>query len=271
MILLSPYTERLTLTHMPDWDHKLYLKFSDQRARPAADLIAQIQTENPQRIVDLGCGTGNSTAQLHRRWPQASFTGLDSSPAMLAQARKDHPEWQWIESAIEDWKPQGSYDLVFSNAALHWVPDHAALFPRLFSAVGAGGALAVQMPNNFLSPAHQGMKKVASDSVWAGALANASEKIFIQPVAFYYNALRKLASILNIWETEYLQIMEGPKAILEWMRSTAMRAYLESLPSDDQRRRFEDMCLAEFERSYPADEQGKVLFPYRRMFIVAYR
>jgi trans-aconitate 2-methyltransferase len=256
---------------MSDWDHKLYLKFSDQRARPASDLIAQIQLENPRRIVDLGCGTGNSTAQLHRRWPQAKLTGLDSSPAMLAQARKDHPEWQWMESAIENWKTQESYDLVFSNAALHWVPDHPALFPRLFSAVAPRGAFAVQMPNNFLAPAHLGMKKVAADPAWAGALAHASEKIFNQPVGFYYHALRKLASNLDIWETEYLQIMDGPKAVLDWMRSTAMRAYLEGLASADQRRRFEELCLAEFEKSYPADDQGKVLFPYRRMFIVAYR
>jgi trans-aconitate 2-methyltransferase len=256
---------------MPDWDHKLYLKFSDQRARPAADLIAQIQIENPRHIIDLGCGTGNSTAQLHRRWPQAELTGLDSSPAMLAQARNDHPEWRWIESAIENWEPQGSYDLVFSNAALHWVPDHAALFPRLLQAVAPGGALAVQMPNNFLAPAHLSMKKVAADPTWAGLFANASEKIFIQPVAFYYHALRKLAGNLNIWETEYLQIMDGPKAVLNWMRSTALRPYLESLRSDDLRRRFEEQCLAEYERAYPADDQGKVLFPYRRMFMVAYR
>ncbi|HEX7287539.1 MAG TPA: methyltransferase domain-containing protein [Candidatus Angelobacter sp.] len=256
---------------MPDWDHQLYLKFSDQRARSAADLIAQIQIENPPRIIDLGCGTGNSTAQLHRRWPQAQLTGLDSSPAMLAQARDDHPDWQWMESAIEDWKPQGTYDLVFSNAALHWVPDHAALFPRLFRAVAPGGALAVQMPNNFFAPAHLGMKRVAADPTWAGALASASEKIFIQPVAFYYHALRTFAGNLNIWETEYLQIMDGHKAVLDWMRSTAMRAYLEGLDNDDQRRCFEEQCLAEFEKSYPADEQGKVLFPYKRMFIVAYR
>jgi len=260
-----------TVELMPDWDHPLYLKFSDQRARPAADLIAQIQLENPQRLIDLGCGTGNSTAQLHRRWPQASLTGLDSSPAMLAQARKDHLDWQWMESAIEDWKPQASCDLVFSNAALHWVPDHAVLFPRLFSAVAPGGALAVQMPYNFLSPAHQGMKKVAARPEWAGMLASATETLFVQPAAFYYHALRKLASNLNIWETEYLQIVDGPRAVLDWVRSTAMRAYLERLPDDQQRRRFEEQCLAEFEKSYPPDDQGKVLFPYRRMFIVAYR
>ena len=254
---------------MPDWDHKLYLKFSDQRARPASDLIAQIALENPQRVIDLGCGTGNSTAQLHRRWPGAELTGIDSSPAMLAQARKDHPDWQWMESTIENWQPQGRYDLVFSNAALHWVPDHVALFPRLFHAVAPGGALAVQMPNNFHSPAHQGMKKVAADPAWAAALASASETIFIQPLSFYYSALHKLASSLNIWETEYLQVMDGPKAILDWMRSTAMRAYLERLPSDDQRRRFEELCLAEFEKSYPPDDEGKVLFPYRRMFMIA--
>jgi len=127
------------------------------------------------------------------------------------------------------------------------------------------------MPNNFLAPAHVAMKRVAADPAWASAMAHASEKIFIQPVAFYYQALRKLASHLNIWETEYQQVMDGPRAVLDWMRSTAMRAYLETLPNDDQRRRFEQLCLAEYEKAYPADDQGKVLFPYRRMFIVVYR
>ena len=256
---------------MPDWNPQLYLKFSDQRGRPAADLVSQIHLESPKHIIDLGCGTGNSTERLHQRWPEAHLAGLDSSPAMLRQARENHPEWDWIESTIENWAASATYDLVFSNAALHWVRQHDDLFPRLVERVAPRGALAVQMPHNAGSPATQAMKKIASDPRWSAALAGASETTFVQRADFYYEVLRKLSSRLNIWETEYLQVVDGPRAILDWLRSTGMRPYLERLPDQAQRDQFEAMCLAEFEQAYPADDQGKTLFPYRRLFIVAYR
>lgn len=258
---------------MPDWDAKLYLKFSSQRARPAADLIAPIELEDPKRVMDLGCGPGNSTEQLHQRWPQAEISGLDSSAEMLAQARAKHPDWKWIASSVEAWKPDSAFDLIFSNACLHWVADHGALFPRLLSYVAPGGAVAAQMPNSYHAPAHTLMKEVsqAPGMPWTGKLPPASESYSVRPVAFYYDALRKLARRLNIWETEYLQIMDGPRAVLDWVRSTAMRPYLERLPGDDQRRLFEQHCLERFEQAYPANDQGQTLFPYRRMFIIAYR
>ena len=256
---------------MPDWNPDLYLKFSDQRARPAADLIAQIRLENPKRIIDLGCGTGNSTEQVHARWSKAEIIGLDSSASMLKQAGERHPDWQWIVSDIESWRPDTRFDLIFSNAVLHWLGNHGELFPRLFHLVAAGGAMAVQMPNNFHSGAHQAMKKVAGDTRWATVLSNVSEKYGVQPVDFYYNTLRKLAGHLDIWETEYLQIMDGPRAVHEWIRSTGMRAYLEKLANDDERADFERLCLQEMEKVYRPDDQGKVLFPFKRIFIVAYR
>jgi trans-aconitate 2-methyltransferase len=258
---------------MPDWDANLYLKFSGQRARPATDLIAQIELENPHRVIDLGCGTGNSTEQLYRRWPQAELTGLDNSPDMLSQARTNHPDWKWIQSGVEQWKPDAAFDLIFSNACLHWIADHARLFPRLVSYLAPGGALAVQMPNSYHLPAHTVMHEVANDASapWARTLAGAAETISVQPLAFYYDTLRKLTSRLNIWQTKYLQVMDGPKAILDWVRSTAMRRYTEPLPSDEQRKQFEQRCLERFEQAYPANDQGKTLFPYRRIFVIAYR
>jgi trans-aconitate 2-methyltransferase len=256
---------------MPDWNPELYLKFSDQRARPAADLIAQIKLNNPARIIDLGCGPGNSTAQLNKRWPQARLTGLDSSREMLAQARQKHPGWTWIESSIERWTPDAPYDLVFSNAALHWVANHGETFPRLLGHVAPGGALAVQMPNNFHSPVHVAMKEVAASPRWAAVLGAAEEHYAVETPAFYYDALRRTASLLNIWETEYLQIMDGPRAVLDWIRSTGMRFYLERLPGDAERQQFEADCLQRIEQAYVANDQGKVLFPYKRIFILAYR
>jgi len=258
---------------MPDWDPKLYLKFSGERARPATDLIAQIELDDPKQIIDLGCGTGNSTEQVHARWPNAAITGLDNSQEMLAQARANHPDWNWIQSGVEQWNPNTKFDMVFSNACLHWVADHGKAFPRLLGFVASGGALAVQMPNSFHTPAHTLMKDVSQEAghPWSGKLPPASENYSVKTVDFYYNMLRKLAVRLNIWETEYLQIMDGPRAVLDWVRSTAMRPYLERLPDDAQRRQFEQRCLERFEQAYAANDQGKTLFPYRRMFIIAYR
>ena len=256
---------------MPDWNPALYLKYSSQRARPAADLIAQIRLEEPQRIIDLGCGTGNSTEQLHQRWPNAELTGLDSSSEMLSQAQKNHPDWHWVRGFIERWQPETSYDLIFSNAALHWVPDHGMLFPRLLNGIASGGVLAVQMPNNFRSPAHTAMLEASRDPRWASIFSGQQERFAIQPAPFYYDALRKIASHLDIWETEYMQVMDGPKAILDWIRSTGMRFYLERLPNDDQRRQFEEVCLKKFEVVYRSNDQGKVLFPFKRLFIIAGR
>jgi len=268
---LCAWTAITFSAEMSDWNPDLYLKFSDQRGRPAADLIAQVNLENPQCIIDLGCGTGTSTERLHARWPKSEISGLDSSATMLAKARQNHPAWKWLERGIEDWRPERRYNLIFSNAALHWVVNHGVLFPRLLSHLAYDGALAVQMPCNLSSPANQAMKKVAADPCWAGALEHAAENTFVEPAAFYYNVLRDIASHLDIWETEYLQIVDGPRAVLDWLRSTGMRTYLEKLSGKEQRGQFEELCLAEFEKSYPATNDGKVLFPYRRLFIVAYR
>jgi trans-aconitate 2-methyltransferase len=257
---------------MPIWDPNLYLKYANERTRPAADLIAQIRLENPARIVDLGCGPGNSTELLRHRWPQAAISGVDNSPEMLAQAKTKHPDWQWVMGDIEAWKPEPAVDLIFSNAALHWVPGHATLFRSLIGAVAADGALAAQMPNNFHSPTHTVMQDVAAngDPRWSKALATA-RTFTVQPPAFYYDVLRKHASRVDIWETEYQHVMDGPKAIFDWIRGTGMRPYLERLADDEQRRLFEQMCLEGFQEAYPPDVQGKVLFPFRRLFIVAYR
>jgi trans-aconitate 2-methyltransferase len=258
---------------MPAWDPNLYLQYAGERARPAADLIAQMRLENPARIVDLGCGPGNSTEQLRRRWPQAAITGVDNSPEMLAQAKAGHPDWEWLLCDIESWQPETAVDLIFSNAAFHWVPGHATLFRSLMGNVAPGGALAAQMPNNFHSSAHAVMQEVAAngDPRWSKSLAAAAGTFTVQPPAFYYDVLRKHSSRVDIWETEYQHVMDGPKAIFDWIRSTGMRPYLDRLGDDEQRQLFEEMCLEGFQEAYPPNDEGKALFPFRRMFIVAYR
>ena len=192
---------------------------------------------------------------------------------MLAKAKAAHPDWQWLLSDIEDWRPEQPVDLIFSNAAFHWIPGHGTLFRGMMNHVAAGGVLAAQMPNNFQSAAHTVIKEVAlkGDPRWSKDMESAVGALAVQPPAFYYDVLRKHASQLDIWETEYQHIMDGPRAILDWIRSTAMRPYLDRLADAEQRHLFEAMCLERLQEAYRTNDQGKVLFPYKRIFIVAYK
>jgi len=272
---------------MPTWDAGLYLRFANERARPAADLISRIvflgperadfndatraDFRSPARIVDIGCGPGNSTQMLHERWPQATITGVDNSPEMLAQAKAEHPQWSWVQADAATWNSEDLFDLVFSNAALQWVPNHAEVFPRLFRLVAPGGALAVQMPSNFHGPVHRIVAEVAQQPLWQDALRDAPKRIGVEPLSFYYDLLQPLAASLELWETEYLHTLGGPEAILEWIRGTGMRPYLQALPNDQQKQKFQDLCLERFREAYPRRPSGKVLFPFRRIFVIACR
>jgi trans-aconitate 2-methyltransferase len=253
---------------MAAWDAAQYLKFEDQRTRPAADLLERIPLPDPERVIDLGCGPGNSTALLAARWPNARIGGLDNSPEMLVAARRDHPEIAWIEADVGDWKPSEAYDLIYSNAALQWVPDHDRLFPRLLAAVAPGGILAVQMPRNFAGPAHRLMREIAAAGPWAERLADRSA-IPVQEPGFYYDLLAPKAARVDFWETEYLQLMADAAAILEWVKGTALRPFIEPLNSAE-RARFTDQYLQALEAAYPPQRDGRVIFPFRRLFLICH-
>lgn len=254
---------------MAEWNPSQYLKFADERTRPAADLLARVPLAAPAMIVDLGCGPGNSTELLARRWPGARLTGVDNSAAMLESAAKAHPDWTWEEADIAAWSPRAPVDLIFANAALHWVPDHAALFPRLFGQVAPGGALAVQMPRNFDAPSHALMHRLADDPRWRDRLAGAARRPVAAP-ARYYDLLAPLARRIDLWESEYMHVLEGPAAILEWVRGTGLRPYLDPLDKPEQAA-FTERYLAALAEAYRPAADGKVLFPFRRLFLVAER
>lgn len=256
---------------MPGWNAELYLRFSDERTQPALDLSARIAVSDPARIIDLGCGPGNSTAILRRRWPLAEITGLDNSPEMIAAASQGYPEGKWQLGEIEAWSADPPFDLVFSNATLQWLPDHALLFRRLLSQVAPCGALAVQMPAHFNSPMHREILQVAADSQWRHLMDAARNSMTREPPAFYYKVLQPLSKHVVIWETEYYHILDGPQAIIEWFRGTGLRPYLDALESDEQKKSFEEQLLERYTRSYPPQHDGRILFPFRRLFIIAYR
>jgi trans-aconitate 2-methyltransferase len=248
---------------MPSWSPTQYLKFSEERTRACRDLAARIDAAAPRRIIDLGCGPGNSTEVLAERWPAAELTGLDSSADMIAKARAAHPEWTWIAGDIAEWAAGDQYyDLAFSNAALQWVPDHASLFPRLLA---CADVLAVQVPGNCDGPAHRIMREVGKRYPLDGRV----REWFTHDAAFYYDVLAPHAARLDLWATDYIHVLDSPEAIVEWYKGTGMRPFLEALDTDADRARFIADYLAAVREAFPAQPNGKVLFPFRRIFLIA--
>ncbi len=250
------------------WDAGHYLRFAGERTQPAIDLVARIDLDAPRRIVDLGCGPGNSTAILRARWPEASLMGLDSSAEMLATARHELPGVDFVAGDLAQWSPAERYDLVFSNAALQWVGDHERLLPRLLAAVAPAGALAVQMPRNHDFQTHALMRQVAAEGPWRDRLAGAREPSPVKPPEFYYDALAPLCRRFTIWETNYIQVMDDIAAIIAWLHGTGLRPFLARL-DDAERPVFLDRYAALLAKAFPPRADGRVLRPYPRLFFIA--
>lgn len=253
---------------MHAWDAGQYLRFADERTRPAHDLVGRIELAAPRRIVDLGCGPGNSTAVLRQHWPKAAITGLDSSAELLEAARRDHPGINFELGDIAPWAPNEPFDLVFSNAALQWVGEHERLLPRLMEAVAPGGALAVQMPRNHDFATHRLMRRVAAEGPWRERLLGARDPSPVKPPEFYYDLLAPRSAGFVIWETNYIQTMDGIPAIIDWLRGTGLRPFLARLDAAEQHA-FLERYTALLAAAFPAQIDGKVLLPYPRLFFIA--
>ena len=252
------------------WNPSQYHRFADARLRPAVDLLARISLGDPTAVYDLGCGSGKTTALLARRWPKARIVGVDSSGRMLASARQEFPGLEFIQADLARWAPPEPADLLFSNAALHWLDDHAALFPRLIAQVKPGGHFAVQIPHNHDQPSHRAITAAAQAGPWHERLRALLRPSPVSPAAAYHAMLVPHARALDIWETTYLQILEGVNPVAEWTKGTALSPLLEALEGA-QREQFETAYRALVAKAYPSDAQGKTLFSFRRLFIVAER
>ena len=250
------------------WDPAQYLRFVDHRLRPAVDLLSRIDVANPAEVYDLGAGAGNVTRLLKERWPNARITGVDESPEMLAKAAIEAPEIVWQPADLAAWRPLRPPDVIYSNAALHWLGDHDRLFPALFSTLAPGGVLAVQMPRNFLAPSHTAVAEAVRSGPWRMKLEPLLRPAPVADPAFYFDLLTPRAAGLDIWETEYIQVLEGEDPVKEWTKGTWLRPLLDAL-GEPERSRFE-ACYAELvARAYPRRPDGRTLFPFRRLFIVA--
>jgi trans-aconitate 2-methyltransferase len=251
------------------WDPDIYMKFATERTRPAVELLARVPLRRPSRVVDLGCGPGNSTALLAARWPEAKIEGLESSPEMLAKARASGLRASWTEGDVQSWAPAVQYEVIFSNAVLQWISDHHALLPGLMNHVAAGGALAFQVPRNFDAPSHALMRDVASAGPWAEKVAAARERHVLPPEA-YFDILAPLSTSLDIWETTYLQVLEGEDPVLAWVSGTGLRPFVQLL-EEEERHAFIAQYRALLREAYPRRPDGKTLFPFQRLFVVARR
>jgi trans-aconitate 2-methyltransferase len=252
------------------WDPAQYLRHADHRARPFHDLVARIPAEAPARVDDLGCGPGNATAGLRHRWPQARIRGLDNSPEMIRTARQyadDRLSFALADAA--DYTPDDA-DVLISNAALQWAPGHADLFPRWIDALPKGGVFAFQVPGNFDAPSHTLLAGLRTSPRWRDRLGEAAHRsAAVHPPADYLAQLTALGCTADVWETTYLQLLQGEKPVLDWVKGTALRPVLTALADDPAAR---DAFLAEYGaallRAYPAGPHGTVL-PFRRIFAVA--
>lgn len=256
---------------MSDWSPSSYLKFEKERSRPAIDLVSRINHHNPTSILDVGCGPGNSTRVLYDRWNTAKITGLDSSPTMLEKAKGSCNCINWVlQDASEDLSHLGKFDLVFSNAAFQWIPDIEMLISRLFNMLNQNGILAAQVPYVEEMTINKIITNLINQDKWPALFANLSPAHKMYEPEYYYGILCGLTQELYLWETRYFHLMGSHNDILHWYQSTGLRPYLNRL-AEEEKVEFESHVLSGIKEQYKIQKDGKILFPFHRVFFIAYK
>jgi trans-aconitate 2-methyltransferase len=256
---------------MLNWNPEQYLKFENERTQASIDLTARIALAKPETVIDIGCGPGNSTRILLNRWPKARLTGLDNSVEMIRKAKAELPDVEWIVGDASAFAFSDKYDLVFSNAALQWMQNHETLLPGLYAAVKPGGALAVQVPADQDSAVRRSLLSVSSRPGWSRYTSGCEGMINYRSAEYYYDIVAGLSNRFDIWETIYYHILGSPRGVMEWYKGTAMRPFLESLPDEEAKREFEEEVFAGCRNYYRVRGDGKVLYPFKRIFFTAYK
>ncbi|KAL6234558.1 hypothetical protein BDW75DRAFT_240967 [Aspergillus navahoensis] len=272
--LLAPtihgfYSTRAMAAH--DWNAKQYLKFEAERTRPARDLLAQVPLNSPRSVVDLGCGPGNSTAILLSRYPDARVVGMDSSPDMIRKARETLPGVEFTVDDLGMYTPEKPVDLFFSNAVFQWLPrdQRLEIVKRLIQSQPSGGVFAFQVPDNLSEPSHVAMRETAANGPWSSTLQSVARDSVQSPQEIY-DELKPLCADVNIWHTHYIHPLENHGAVVEWVKGTGLRPYLDPLSPAD-RETFLRAYKDRLEQLYPKSIDGTVLLRYPRLFVVAVR
>lgn len=248
------------------WDPQQYARFAAEREQPGHDLVALLAPAPGGRLVDLGCGTGKLTRRAHEAARAAASVGVDRSPAMLALAAPHAGNGlRFARGDVATWAPDGPVDVVFSNAALHWVPDHPALLARLVSWLAPGGQLAVQMPDNDAHPSHRVAAEVAREE-FAAALAPEEGRARILPLEEYALLLHRLGlGELHVAARVYLHPLPSREEVVEWVKGALLNEYKARLPDEETYARF----LARYrERLFAAlPDERPFPYTYRRIFL----
>ncbi|TCL76048.1 trans-aconitate 2-methyltransferase [Rhizobium sp. BK251] len=251
------------------WSASQYVKFEDERTRPARDLLAQVPLASVNHAVDLGCGPGNSTELIVERFGTAGVSGLDSDQNMLEAARKRLPGTHFVEADLGSWRPSEPADLLFANAVFQWLPNHLDIFDRLMDSLVPGGVLAIQMPDNLGEPSHLMMEETAHAGPWKAAFEKKSvRRNPLPPPSTYYSRLIGKSSRIDIWHTVYNHPMADAAAIVEWVKGTGLMPYLANAGAE-HREAFLADYLQRLETVYPKMADGRVLLRFPRLFMIA--
>lgn len=254
---------------MAEWNSEQYLKFKKERTQPAIDLANAVKIKNPVNIIDIGCGPGNSTAVLKKRFPNAHIIGADFSPNMIEKAKADYPDIDFmLFDATSDFeKLEKKFDVVFSNACIQWVPNHKKLLSDMMSILNPNGVLAVQVPVNFEEPIHKIIAEVIARTEWADKIGN-GRQFYTLKENEYFDLLADVSSDFMMWKTVYMHRMPSCQSIIEWYKSTGMKEYLAVL-SDDDKTKFEKAVYKEVQKYYPVQQNGEIIFRFPRLFFTA--
>lgn len=252
---------------MEDWNPNLYLQFCDERTQPAIDLVNRIQLDNPENIIDIGCGPGNATEILVNRWPNAHITGLDASESMLAKAKENLPSLSWISGDASTFQSEQKYDLVFSNAVIQWIPDHKALLKSFYNLLKPGGTLAIQIPLFEDMPLGHVIAEVGLDERWGDRTLALDGHLTTHNCSEYYNIMADIFEKVDFWRTDYYHVLDNHMTMLDMMRSTGFKLYYQVL-EQEERYDFEQEVLWGIEKAYPHQPNGKVILPFKRIFLL---
>lgn len=250
------------------WNAEIYNRYGKERIQPSIDLVGRIREMKFQRILDVGCGTGMSTSPLVLAWENAEIIGIDLSKEMLEKAREILPTVTFIQRDCS--KPLfdvGTFDLIFSNAFIQWLPNQEEFIENAFSMLNENGIFAAQIPLFEEMPANQCIIK--AEEIFAGKFKDIEkDKYVLHSASEYYDMAAKSTDKIEMWITDYCHEMDNHGKILEFLRGAALRPYIDRLNEEEQKL-FMDEVLKNLKIEYHYQANGKILFPFKRLFLVA--
>ena len=254
---------------MGDWNSAQYLMFENERTQPAIDLVNRICIDDPKKIIDIGCGPGNSTQALAQRFPNAYILGVDNSSNMIETAKRDYPnlDFKTCDVGKDLSLIDNDFDVVFSNACIQWIPNHNQLLKNMIGLLKPDGILAVQTPMNYEEPIHKIIKAVSTSKKWKLEFAS-PRTLNNLTQSEYFDLLSEISSEFSMWETIYCHKLKSHKDIMEWYRGTGLRPYLDVLV-DEKKKVFEQDIFDKVIKEYPIQKSGNIIFRFPRLFFIA--